>query len=187
MYAHFTYDQLLIYRTPSINKILESETPQCKSLQSILINSSRYLSMAFNARSSITDLASMPDQCCSTQSGLFFCFMNRIVICMIVLCGIPMLLDQQDKQHNKQHKRCGTAVQLLLPILSFRLYVQKLLNPWLLQICSPELVREQKSKQGISTYPQGCKKNPDLCLIPISSYPPVPCFRFINGKIISYR
>ncbi len=28
--------------------------------------------------------------CCSTQGGLFFCFMNRIEIWLIVLCGIPL-------------------------------------------------------------------------------------------------
>ena len=30
--------------------------------------------------------------CCSTQGGLFFCFMNRIVIWPIVLCGIALIL-----------------------------------------------------------------------------------------------
>ncbi len=29
-------------------------------------------------------------KCCSTQGGLFFCFMNRIEIWLIVLCEIPV-------------------------------------------------------------------------------------------------
>ena len=30
------------------------------------------------------------EHCCSTQDGLFFCFMNTIVIWLIVLCGITV-------------------------------------------------------------------------------------------------
>ncbi len=33
--------------------------------------------------------------CCSTQGDLFFCFMNRIVICLIVLCGIALVFHTE--------------------------------------------------------------------------------------------
>ncbi len=49
---------------------------------------------------------------CFTQGGLFFCFMNRIVICLIVLCGIALTMGEPGSTES-----VGGITQLKAPIM----------------------------------------------------------------------
>ncbi len=59
------------------------------SFQSICIILKAWCCMICLEDSSQTLVIGWP-YCCSTQSGVFFCFMNRIVILLIVLCEIAL-------------------------------------------------------------------------------------------------